>query len=71
MAIKRFNNLSILSIHKDLTDSINLIDIGNEFASKYDGRRMNLGKFVPVICYDFFKYWESKLVMLYYWDCFY
>ena len=53
---KRFNNLSILSIHKELTDSINLVDIGNEFASKYDGRRMNLGKFVPVICYDFFKY---------------
>ena len=44
---KRFNNLSILSIHKELTDSINLVDIGNEFASKYDGRRMNLGKFVP------------------------
>ena len=47
MTTKRFNNLSILSIHKELTDSINLVDIGNEFASKYDGRRMNLGKFVP------------------------
>ena len=47
MTTKRFNNLSILSIYKKLTDSINLADIGNEFASKYDGRRMNLGKFVP------------------------
>ena len=47
MTTKRFNNLSILSIHKELTDSINLVDIGNEYASKYDGRRMNLGKFVP------------------------
>ena len=47
MTSKRFNNLPILSIHKELTDSINLVDIGNEFASKYDGRRMNLGKFVP------------------------
>ena len=44
---KRFNNLSILSIHKEPTDSINLVDIRNEFASKYDGHRMNLGKFVP------------------------
>ena len=46
-ATKRFDNLSILSIHKELTDSVNLVDIGNEFALKYDGRRMNLGKFVP------------------------
>ena len=44
MTIKRFNNLSILLIHKELTDSI--VDIGNEFASKYDGSRMNLGKFI-------------------------
>ena len=47
MTTKRFNNLSILSIHNKLTDSINLVDIGNEFASKYDECRMNLGKFVP------------------------
>ena len=47
MTSKRFKNLSILSIHKEPTDSINLVDTGNEFASKYDGRRMNLGKFVP------------------------
>ena len=46
MTTKRFNYLSILSIHKELTDSINLVNIGNEFVSKYDGRRMNLGKFV-------------------------
>ena len=47
MMTKRFGNLSILSIHKELTDSINLVDIGNEVATKYDGRRINLGKFVP------------------------
>ena len=46
MTTKRFNNLSILLIHEELTGSTNLVDIGNEFASKYDGRRMNLGKFV-------------------------
>ena len=37
MTTNQFNNLSILSIHKELTDSINLVDIGNKFASKYDG----------------------------------
>ena len=47
MTTKRSNNVSILSIHKERTDSINLVDIGHEFASKYDGRSMNLGKFVP------------------------
>ena len=47
MTTKRFNNLSILSIHKEITDSINLVNTGNEFASKYGGRRMNLDKFVP------------------------
>ena len=66
MTTKRFNNLSILSIHKELTDSINLVDIGNEFASKYDGRRMNLGKFVPSDLLSFlnigypYAYCESK-----------
>ena len=47
MTTKRFNNLSIMSIHKVLTDSINLVDIGNEFPSKCDMRRIKLGKFVP------------------------
>ena len=47
MTTKWFNNLSILSINKELTGSINLVDISNEFASKYDGYRMNLGKSVP------------------------
>ena len=42
MTTKRFNNLPILSIHKELTDSINLVNIGNEFASKYDGFVMTL-----------------------------
>ena len=47
MATKRFSNLSILSIHEELTDSINLVNICNEFVSKYDWHRINLGKFVP------------------------
>ena len=62
MTTKRFNNLSILPIHKELTDSINLVDIGNEFASKYDGRRMNLGKFVPS---DLLRFFEILVIHTY------
>ena len=46
MTTKRFNNLSILSIHKELTDNINLVNIGNKFASKYDEHRIKFDKFV-------------------------
>ena len=47
MMTKQFSNLSILSIHKELTDNINLVNIDDEFASKYDKNKMNLAKFVP------------------------
>ena len=56
---KRFNNLSILSIHKEVGDSINLVDSGNEFASKYDRRRMNLCKFISS---DML--WLSKILVI-------
>ena len=59
MTTKRFNNLSILSIHKEVADSINLVNIGNEFASKYDRRRMNLCKFVSS---DMI--WLSKILVI-------
>ena len=59
MTTKRFNNLSILSIHKEVADSINLVDIGNEFASKYDRRRMNFCKFVSS---DMI--WLSKILVI-------
>ena len=38
MTNKRFNFLSILNIHKDLTDKTDLVDVGNEFESLYDSR---------------------------------
>ena len=38
MTNKRFNFLSILNVHKDLTDKINLVDVGNEFVSLYGSR---------------------------------
>jgi len=35
MTNKRFNFLSILSIHKDITDKIDSVDVGYEFVSLY------------------------------------
>ena len=46
MTTKRFNNLAILYTHKALTDTIDFVEIGNEFAAKYDVRKYNLGKFI-------------------------
>ena len=66
MTTKRFNNLFCQFI--ELTDSISLVDIGNEFGNMISVERtwVNLS---PVICYDFLKLWlsiycESKLVIL-------
>ena len=43
---KRLNSLVILNIHKDLTDNLDLKDIGNEFVSAREGRLEHFGKFV-------------------------
>ena len=42
---KRFNALSILYIYKELTDKIDLVEIGNEFAEKHENRKSVFGKF--------------------------
>ena len=47
MTTKRFKNLAILTTHKQLTDEIDFVSVGNEFASKHDSRKMNFGKFIP------------------------
>ena len=41
----RFNSLSILHAHKSVTDSIDLIEVVNEFTSKCDSRKRNFGRF--------------------------
>ena len=46
MKSKRFNSLAVLHIHKDLTDMLNLKDIGIEYISAREGRRDYFGKFV-------------------------
>jgi hypothetical protein len=45
MTNKRFNFLSILNIHKDKTDKLDLVDIGNEFVSLYESRHQCFGTF--------------------------
>ena len=46
MKSKRFNNLAILLTHKETTDAIDLVAVGNEFISKYPERKNHLGQFV-------------------------
>ena len=42
---KQFNDLSILYIYKELTDNIDLVEIGNKFAEKHENRKSVFGKF--------------------------
>ena len=46
MKQERFSSLAILQEYKELTDEIDLVDIGNQFASKHDDRYKLFGKFV-------------------------
>ena len=41
----RLNSLSILHAHKSVTDSIDLVEVGNEFTSKCDSRKRIFGRF--------------------------
>ena len=45
MTTKRFNALPILNSNKDLTNKLDLMEIGNEFISKNDERFRQLGRF--------------------------
>ncbi len=42
----RLNNVMILKVHADRTDTLNLIDIGNEFVKGSDHREKIFGKFL-------------------------
>ena len=46
MSQKRFNDIAILTIHKELTDKLDLLSIGNEFVSKYDEQKRTFGRFI-------------------------
>ena len=45
MKSKRFNSLAVLHIHKEMTDGIDLIKVGNEFVLAREGRQNYFGKF--------------------------
>ena len=45
MTNQRFNSLAILNTHKTFTDKLDLCKIGNDFASKYDERYNQFGRF--------------------------
>ena len=45
MSQEKLNNLIVLYVHKEYTDSIKLYDIGNDFVSKIERRTQVFGKF--------------------------
>ena len=47
MTQKRFNSLAIIHEHKELTDKIDLMKVGNSFISKYEERVTTYGYFTP------------------------
>ena len=46
MTDRRFNALGLLNVHKELTDKLDLLEVGNEFISLNDERHQYFGKFV-------------------------
>ena len=42
---ERFSNLTVLNIHKERTDGLSTIDIGNEFTDRNTNRKRNFGTF--------------------------
>ena len=45
MTQERLNHLMILHVHKELTDSINLCDVANEFVRVHERRYQVFGSF--------------------------
>ena len=47
MTQSRLNNIMMLHIHKECTDQLNLIDLGNAFVRNSHHRETLFGKFLP------------------------
>ena len=47
MTQNRLNSIMVLHVHKEHTDKINLIDVGNDFVGESEHRMTQLGKFIP------------------------
>ena len=45
MGQQRLNNLMVLHVHRDRTDSLNLVDVANDFVKDSDQRGNVFGKF--------------------------
>ena len=43
----RLNHLMVLHVHKTLTDTLDLIEVANEFVTGSEHRLTMFGKFVP------------------------
>ena len=46
MTQRRLNNIMVLDVHKDQTDQLSLIEIGNEVVQWSDHQRHLFGKFI-------------------------
>ena len=47
MSQLRLNNIMFIHIHKDLSDKLDLLEIGNEFVSASEHRQNTLEKIIP------------------------
>ena len=45
MTQERFNNIHVLLVHNDLTDNLNITEVGNEFVMDSEFRQKLSGKF--------------------------
>ena len=50
MSQSRLNNVMVLHVHKNLTDKLSLVDIGNNFISGSSHRESLFGKFLQTEC---------------------
>ena len=50
MSQSRLNNVMVLHVHKNLTDKLSLVDIGNNFISDSSHRESLFGKFLQTEC---------------------
>ena len=54
MKSKRFNNLTLLHVHKDLTNKLDMYEVGREFVSVRENRQNYFGQFQFVYMYSVF-----------------
>ena len=45
MTSQRFNGLALLNVHKECTDQLDLMEVGNEFIDQNEQRRKHFGKY--------------------------